>query len=104
MQLKKYSSVTIGLTLHYVSGLPTRDVTNWDKMFSRRVIESVKIESTGGFEVPMELTVKAYAMGFKIAEIPTVQRDREKGKSQFRLMKFAPNYARWYFYGLTHRP
>lgn len=101
---KKLMSRSIGITMHYLNGIPTHDVTNNFKMYSRRLIRRIKIESEAGFELGMEITVKAYAMGFRIAEVPTVWRDRAAGKSRFRLMKWAPEYFKWYVYGLTHRP
>jgi hypothetical protein len=73
-------------------------------MYSKKLFKSIKIESEGGFELAMEMTIKAYAMGFKIAEIPTIWHDRTAGKSKFKLAKWAPSYMRWYSYALTHKP
>ena len=40
---------TAAFTLHHIAGLPTRDATNGFRLFSRRVIERVEIESESGF-------------------------------------------------------
>ncbi len=57
--LKRLLSRTAGLTLHWFAGVPTHDPTNNFKLYSRRFLDSVTIESTAGFELALELTVKA---------------------------------------------
>lgn len=91
-----------GLSLHLLAGLPTCDATNNFKMYARRVLDAIEIESEAGFEIAMEITVKAYALGFRIAEIPSVWTDRVAGESRFRLAKWLPHYLRWYWYALAH--
>ena len=88
------------LFLYYFSGIGTKDATNAFKCFKREVIQGIKIESTGGFELPLELTVKAYKKGFKIEEVPTVWRERIHGNSKFKLLKWFPNYLKWFWYGI----
>jgi hypothetical protein len=56
----------------------------------------VSIESTAGFELALELTVKAASAGRPMAEVPTTWRDRTAGESHFRLRKWLPHYLRWY--------
>ena len=56
-------SRTAGLTLHWFAGVPTHDPTNNFKLYSRRFLDSVTIESTAGFELALELTVKATIAG-----------------------------------------
>lgn len=101
---KKYMSKFIGESLHYLTGIDTHDVTNNFKMYRKSMLNEIEIESSGGFEVGMEITVKAFAAGKKITEIPTVWNDRTAGKSRFKVAGWAPNYFRWYMYALTHRP
>src|SRR6185369_1970156 len=57
--LKRLMSRTAGLTLHWFARVPTHDPTSNFKLYSRRFIDSVTIESTAGFELALELTVKA---------------------------------------------
>lgn len=94
--LKRTLSRLAGLSLYYLAGLPTRDATNSFKLYSRELLDSVRIESTGGFEVALELTVKAHLCGMKIAEVPATWIDRTAGRSRFRLWRWLPNYLRWY--------
>jgi len=101
--LKRLMSRTAGLSLHWVGGVPTHDPTNNFKLYSRRLLDAVQIESSAGFELALELTVKAYALGLRIAEVPTIWRDRTAGESRFRLTKWLPHYRRWYRYGMRTR-
>lgn len=102
--LKKLLSRTAGISLHYLNGIPTRDVTNSFKAYRRGVLAAVPTTPEGGFAVSMELTVKAYARGYRLAELPVTWRDRVAGRSQFRFWAWLPHYLRWYFYALLHRP
>ena len=61
--LKRLMSRTAGLTLHWFAGVPTHDPTNNFKLYSRRFLDAVTIESTAGFELALELTVKATLAG-----------------------------------------
>lgn len=94
--VKRTLSRAAGLSLHYVGGVGTRDPTNNFKLYSRRLLQAVQIESTGGFELALELTVKAHLGGFKIAEVPTHWTDRTAGESRFQLRRWLPHYLRWY--------
>jgi glycosyltransferase involved in cell wall biosynthesis len=96
-RLKAWLSRAAGLSLHHLTGIPTHDITNSFKMYSRRVIESFPVESDGGFEIGMELTLKSYLAGMRVAEVPSVWRDRTSGRSNFRLLKWLPKYLKWYF-------
>jgi Glycosyltransferases involved in cell wall biogenesis len=94
--LKRLMSRTAGLTLHWFAGVPTHDPTNNFKLYSRRFLDSVTIESTAGFELALELTVKATLGGYRVAEVPTTWRDRTAGQSNFKLRKWLPHYLHWY--------
>jgi dolichol-phosphate mannosyltransferase len=101
--LKQTLSQLAGLTLHWFRGIPTHDPTNAFKLYDRAMLKSFSIESKEGFELNLELTVKAFLAGFRIAEIPTTWRERTEGKSRFRLWKWLPNYLKWYFYAFRPR-
>jgi len=94
--LKRLMSRVAGLTLHWFAGVPTHDPTNNFKLYSRRFLEAVTIESTAGFELALELTVKATLAHRRIAEIPTTWRDRTAGQSNFKLRQWLPHYLHWY--------
>src|SRR5437773_3792242 len=88
--LKRTMSRTAGLSLHWLGGLPVHDATSNFRLYSRRLLDQITIESTGGFELGIELTVKAYLLGMHVAEVPTTWRDRTAGKSRFLLWQLLP--------------
>lgn len=96
--LKKFFSKAIGLSLHYLTRLPTHDATNSFKMYRLQFLRGARIESKGGFEIGMELVTKAFVNGAKITELPVAWSDRTAGKSRFRMWKWAPDYLWWYLY------
>jgi glycosyltransferase involved in cell wall biosynthesis len=105
--LKRFMSRTAGLTLHRFAGVPTHDPTNNFKLYARRFLDAVSIESTAGFELALELTVKATLAGRRVAEVPTTWRDRTAGQSNFKLRRWLPHYLYWYrraFVGRLRRP
>ena len=94
--LKGLLSRAAGLTLHWFGRVPIHDPTSNYKLYSRRFLRSVTIESTAGFELALELSVKATLAGARLAEVPTVWRDRTAGQSRFNLRAWLPHYLRWY--------
>jgi dolichol-phosphate mannosyltransferase len=101
--LKRVMSRTAGLTLHWFAGVPIHDPTNNFKLYSRRFLDTVTIESTAGFELALELSVKATLAGRHIAEVPTTWRDRTGGQSNFKLRKWLPHYLLWYLRAMSWR-
>lgn len=100
--LKKLLSRTAGISLNLLVGIPTRDATNSFKMYTKKVLDDIEIESNGGFELGMEIVIKAFIRGHRICEVPSVWRDRSAGVSRFRLWKWMPKYLNWYFLGIRN--
>ncbi|HYR54411.1 MAG TPA: glycosyltransferase [Methylomirabilota bacterium] len=101
--LKRTMSRVAGLSLHWLGGLPIHDATSNYRLYSKRLLQKVTIESTGGFELGLELTVKAYVLGMRVAEVPTTWSDRTAGESRFKLWKWLPRYLHWYWRGMAGR-
>ncbi len=101
--LKGLLSKVAGLSLYYLTPLPTRDITNSFKVYKTALLRSITIESTGGFELGMEITVKAFLQGYQIAEVPSVWTDRTAGQSRFNLAAWIPHYMYWYFLLMVKR-
>ena len=95
--IKGLMSKTAGLSLYYFAKVPTHDATNNFKLYLNKYLKSVEIESKGGFELGLELVVKAYELNLKISEVPTEWTDRSAGKSHFKILAWLPHYLRWYF-------
>ena len=100
---KKLLSRFAGTSLHYLVGIPTHDITNSFKMYSKTVLKNIKIESNGGFELGMEIVIKAFFKGYKISEVPQVTHDRKWGESRFKLVKWLPNYIHWYWFAIQKK-
>lgn len=100
---KQTLSRLAGGSLYWLRRLPTHDATNAFKIYDRAMVRSFKVESQGGFELNLELTVKAFLAGYRITEVPATWRDRTSGQSRFRLWKWLPLYLRWYFYAFRPR-
>ena len=101
-KIKGFLSSLAGWSLFYLSGIPTHDIANAFKIYRKSVIDAIKTEATG-FEISMELALKAYYSGFKITEVPTAWKEREKGKSNFKILKLLPSYLKLYLWGLKKR-
>jgi len=102
-KLKKFLSRMAGLTLCWVAGMPTHDPTNSFKAYRKDFLDDTKIESTAGFCLGLELTVKAHFTGCKVSEVPSIWQDRTAGQSRFRLWKWLPHYLQWYFWAFGQR-
>lgn len=100
---KQLLSRGAGLSLHWLRRLPIHDATNAFKIYDSEMLRSFNIESRGGFELNLELTVKAFLAGYPMAEVPACWRDRTAGRSRFRLWAWLPRYLRWYFYAFRRR-
>jgi len=98
--LKRTLSHLAGVSLYWLRRFPTHDVTNNFKLYDKKMLDNIKIESKGGFEVAMEITVKAVKNKWSVKEIPSTWRDREAGEANFKLWEWLPSYLHWYFYAL----
>ena len=101
--VKRTLSRMAGLSLHWFAGVPIHDATSNFKLYRRDFLDSITIESTGGFELALELTAKAARAGRRMAEVPTTWRDRTAGESQFKIRAWLPKYLRWYLHALGGR-
>jgi dolichol-phosphate mannosyltransferase len=95
-------SCLAGRSIYYLLGIPTHDIANAFKMYRKNVIDNIDIRAKG-FEISMEIPIKAYFKGFKIGEIPTVWKERTRGKSSFKIFKLLPDYLKLYFWALSKK-
>lgn len=95
--IKGLMSRFAGLSLHYFAGVKTCDATNSFKLYRKSFLTKQTIESCGGFELGLELVVKAHIQGKIVCETPTSWTDRTAGKSNFKLVEWLPHYLKWYF-------
>jgi glycosyltransferase involved in cell wall biosynthesis len=88
-------------TLYHFARLPTHDASNGFRLFSRRVVERIAIESERGFCYSIELLVKCHRLGWPIGEVPARWFQRAHGQSRFRVINWLPDYLRWYAYAFA---
>lgn len=91
--LKRVLVRLAALSLHRVARVPTHDATNGFRMFSRRLVRTVQIESREGFSYSLELLAKCHRLGWLIAEVPAQWHERTEGKSRFRVLKWLPHIS-----------
>lgn len=87
--------------MYCIARVPSHDATNGLRMFSRRVIDRIPIESQVGFAFSIELLVKCHRLGWSIGEVPFLWRERTSGKSRFRTLRWIPAYLHWVYYALA---
>ena len=98
--LKSILVRTASFTLYFLSSIPVKGASNGFRLFSRKLLNEVQIESKVGFAYSLELLVKCHRLKKKISEIPALWEERSEGESRFRLLKWIPQYLKWYLYGL----
>ncbi|MFH1441850.1 MAG: glycosyltransferase [Candidatus Omnitrophota bacterium] len=101
-KFKAFLSNLAGKSLYWLLGIPTHDIANAFKMYKKEVLDKITLQSKG-FEISMEIPLKAYYAGFKITEVPTTWNERTKGKSSFKILKLLPNYLKLYTWALYMR-
>lgn len=92
---------TANFTLYHLARLPTHDASNGFRLFSRRAIDEIVIESDRGFCYSIELLVKCHRLGWRIGEVPARWFQRKHGASRFQVIKWLPAYMRWYGYAFA---
>ncbi|MBV8780021.1 MAG: glycosyltransferase [Phycisphaerae bacterium] len=101
--LKGMLSRCAGVSLYYLAGLPTHDATNSFRAYRKSFLDGQQIESTAGFCLAMELTVKCHWTGGRVEEVPASWWDRTAGESRFQLKKWLPLYLHWYFWAFKNQ-
>jgi len=73
--------------VRFLFGIPHRDVTNAFKAYKREVLDAIGIENieAEGFDLTVEIPLKAHILGFKSAEVPVNWHGREKGEAKLKL-------------------
>lgn len=93
-------SKSVSLILYYLIGIPTHDSSNAFKMYKKQVLEAIDIQEAG-FASSLEIIVKAFMEGFKITEVPTRWKKRERGQSKFQVSNVAKSYIYWFFWSIS---
>jgi dolichol-phosphate mannosyltransferase len=83
-------------TFGKVLSVPVKDLSSGFRLYRRELLEAV--DPVGrDFNVLQELLVKAYALGYRVAEVPFTYRRRGSGSSHARLLAFGVQYGKTLF-------
>jgi dolichol-phosphate mannosyltransferase len=99
--LKSFLVRAASFSLYWFASIPIKDASSGFRLFSRRSLDTIKIESTKGFTYSIELLMKCHRLKWKISEVPALWYERTKGRSRFRTLEWLPDYLRWYIYGFA---
>ena len=101
--IKQRVSNFVSVLVSIFSKIRCKDVNNAFKMYRKEVLENIRTKSES-FDMSIELLVKSAISGYKIAEVPTVWRNRDTGKSKFNFFREAKNYFKWFLYAAIKFP
>ena len=74
-------------------GVPSSDVTSGFRMYSTKVVESVRDELVAkDFEVTAEILIRAKKKGFSIIEVPITFAPRPRGESKLNFLRSGLGY------------
>ena len=67
-----------------ITGMPVKDATSGFKCYRRAVLESIDLDAlySNGYAFQIETNFIAWKKGFRLAEIPIIFVDRDKGESK----------------------
>ncbi|MBU4222849.1 MAG: flippase-like domain-containing protein [Euryarchaeota archaeon] len=77
-------------------GIRHKDITNAFKAYRKEVLEKIGIDNleSSGFDLTVEIPLKAHIMGFRSAEVPVTWNGRKRGEAKLRLSQNAIKYGR----------
>jgi hypothetical protein len=77
-------------------GIRHKDVTNAFKAYQREVLEAIGIDNleANGFDLTVEIPLKAHILGFKSAEVPVSWTERQKGEAKLKLSQNGSRYGK----------
>ena len=82
--------------IYRFSGTKVSDPTNLYKGFNRKILDDYILESKAGFTIGLELVVIAKRRQAIITEFPTSWTERTLGTSNFKVLKWLPQYFFWF--------
>lgn len=70
--------------VRFVTGMPIRDTTAGFKCYTRKVLETIKLDKIKlkGYAFQIEMKFTAWKLGFKIIEVPIIFTERKLGSSK----------------------
>jgi uncharacterized protein (TIRG00374 family) len=77
-------------------GIPYRDITNAFKAYRKEVLDTLGIDNleSAGFDLTVEIPIKAHILGFRSSEVPVSWSDRTAGEAKLKLSRNGSIYGR----------
>ncbi len=77
-------------------GMGHKDITNAFKAYRKTVLDSIGIDNleATGFDLTVEIPLKAHIMGFTSAEVPVTWHGRKRGEAKLKLSENATQYGK----------
>lgn len=77
-------------------GMPNRDITNAFKAYRKEVIHEIGINNleSSGFDITVEIPIKAHIRGFRSSEVPVNWYDRTSGEAKLKLSQNGSIYGK----------
>jgi len=93
---KMIANRTFNNLVRFLFGMPNRDVTNAFKAYKREVLEAIGIDNieANGFDLTIEVPLKAHILGFKSVEVPVSWNGRERGEAKLKLSRNGSIYGK----------
>jgi len=77
-------------------GIQNRDITNAFKAYRKEVLDRIGIDSleSSGFDLTVEIPLKAHILGFRSSEVPVQWTDRTEGEAKLKLSQNGSVYGK----------
>jgi hypothetical protein len=101
--IQRILSVAGNFLFKSLAGAQLTDSTTGIKMFKKSFFEKIKLQSSVGWAVVFEMTIKSQIMGVKFGEVPIISIDRlYGGKSTFKIGAWMKEYLKLFLFGLKN--
>ena len=95
-KMKMFANRLFNNTVRLLFGVKHKDITNAFKAYRKEVLDSIGIDNlkAEGFDLTVEVPLKAHIMGFRSAEVPTTWYGRKRGIAKLKLSENGTTYGR----------
>lgn len=94
-KMKMFANRLFNNTVRLLFGVRHKDITNAFKAYRKEVLDSIGIDNlkAEGFDLTIEIPLKAHILGFSSAEVPVSWHGRKRGKAKLKLSENGPRYG-----------
>jgi uncharacterized protein (TIRG00374 family) len=82
-------------TVRLLFGIRHKDITNAFKAYRKEVLDAIGIDNieANGFDITVEIPLKAHILGFRSAEVPVSWHGRKRGEAKLKLSENGHRYG-----------